>query len=56
MSDGEPKPAGVDPAARVLVATVRTVVDQVMRSVLRMQMCPTEAEAVARVLELHRPA
>jgi hypothetical protein len=45
MSDEEPKPAEVDPAARMLVATVRSVVDQVMRSVLQMQMCPTEAEA-----------
>ncbi len=28
MSDEDPKPAGIDPAARVLVATVRSVVDQ----------------------------
>ena len=45
MSDEQPKPADVDPAARMLVATVRTVVDQVMRSVLHVQMCATEAEA-----------
>jgi hypothetical protein len=45
MSDDRPKLADVDPAARVLVATVRTVIDQVMRSVMQMQMCATEAEA-----------
>ncbi len=50
MSDAEPKPAGIDPAARVLVATVQTVVDWLMRGALRMQMCSTKAERYAHAV------